>query len=147
MKILFFLLPFFAGVAISIQAGINSQLRVSINHPVLAAFISFFVGTITLAIMLFFSKQVMPEISQYANIGWHKYIGGLLGVFVVIVALVSVREIGASNLAVLVIAGQLVTAVIMDQFGLLGLARSPITMQRAAGVCLLIAGVYLVNKK
>ena len=147
MKFLFYLLPVLAGVAMTIQSGINSQLRSAINHPVLAAFISFLGGTLVLGLMLLFSKQAFPAPASYADISWYKFTGGLLGIFVVIVALLSVQEIGASNMFVLIVAGQLFTALLMDHFGLLGLKESPVSLQKMIGIVLLIAGAYLVNRK
>lgn len=147
MKVLFYLLPLLAGVAMTIQSGINAQLRATINHPILAAFISFASGTIVLAGMLFLSKQAIPSLSVYPNISWYKFTGGLLGVFVVTVALLSVQEIGAANMFVLIIAGQLLTAVLMDHFGVLGMKESPVTLQKMVGILCLIAGAWLVNKK
>ena len=147
MKSLFFILPFLAGVAITIQSGINSQLRIAINHPLLAAFISFLTGTIALAILLIFSKQVFPSLQSYATIDWYKFIGGLLGAFVVTVTLLSVQEIGVSNMFVLLVAGQLCTALIMDHFGVLGMRANVISTQKIIGIVLVIGGAYLVNKK
>jgi transporter family-2 protein len=66
---------------------------------------------------------------------------------VVIVAILSVHKIGAANMFVLLVAGQLFTAVMMDHFGVLGLKESPATIQKMIGILLLIAGAYLVNKK
>jgi len=147
MKILFYLLPVFAGVAITIQSGVNSQLRTSIQHPLMAAFISFVVGTIALAILLIFSKETIPGLSQFSSVNWYKYTGGLLGAFVVTVTLISVAQIGAGNMFVLIVAGQLVTAVLMDHFGVLGMRPNPVSMQKFFGICLLVAGAWLVNKK
>jgi transporter family-2 protein len=147
MKILFYLLPVFAGIAITIQSGVNSQLRTAIQHPLMAAFISFVVGTIALAVLLIFSKDTIPGLSQYADVNWYKYTGGLLGAFVVTVTLVSVSQIGAGNMFVLIVAGQLITAVLMDHFGVLGLKQDPVSIQKLLGICLLIAGAWLVNKK
>lgn len=147
MKILFYLLPVFAGVAITIQSGVNSQLRSAIQHPLMAAFISFVVGTIALAIILIFSRNTVPALTQYSDIAWYKYTGGLLGAFVVTVTLVAVAQIGAGNMFVLIVAGQLITAVLMDHFGVLGLQPNPISVQKFFGICLLIAGAWLVNKK
>ncbi|WP_350340083.1 DMT family transporter [Paraflavitalea speifideaquila] len=42
MKSFFYILPILAGVAMTVQSGINAQLRAAISHPILAAFISFF---------------------------------------------------------------------------------------------------------
>jgi bacterial/archaeal transporter family-2 protein len=147
MKILFYLLPVFAGIAITIQSGVNSQLRTAIQHPLMAAFISFVVGTIALAVLLIFSKDTIPGLSQYADVNWYKYTGGLLGAFVVTVTLVSVSQIGAGNMFVLIVAGQLITAVLMDHFGVLGLKQDPVSIQKLLGICLLVAGAWLVNKK
>jgi transporter family-2 protein len=147
MKILFYLLPVFAGIAITIQSGVNSQLRTAIQHPLMAAFISFVVGTIALAVLLALSKNSIPGLSQYTSVSWYKYTGGLLGAFVVTVTLVSVTQIGAGNMFVLIVAGQLITAVLMDHFGVLGLKASPVSVQKIFGICLLVAGAWLVNKK
>ena len=147
MKILFYLLPVFAGVAITIQSGVNSQLRTSIQHPLMAAFISFVVGTIALAILLIFSKETIPGLSQFSSVNWYKYTGGLLGAFVVTVTLISVAQIGAGNMFVLIVAGQLITAVLMDHFGVLGMKPNLVSLQKFFGICLLVAGAWLVNKK
>jgi transporter family-2 protein len=147
MKILFYLLPILAGVAITVQSGINSQLRTAIQHPVMAAFISFLVGTVALAILLLFSKAAYPSLDQYTTISWYKFTGGLFGVFVVTVTLLSVAEIGAANMFVLLIAGQLITALLMDHFGVLGMRANPINLQKFVGILLLVCGAYIVNKK
>ena len=117
-------------------------------NPVEATTYSLFiVGTAALGLMLMFSKSSLPELAAYSNVKWYQYSGGLLGAFVVTVTLVSVSRIGAANMFVLIIAGQLITAVIIDHFGMLGLQPSTITFQKTIGVMLLVFGVYLVNKK
>ena len=93
------------------------------------------------------SKQAVPTMQTFSGISWYKWTGGLLGAFIVTVSLVSVSRIGAANMFVLIIAGQLITAVIIDHFGMLGLQQSTITLQKTIGVMLLVFGVYLVNKK
>lgn len=147
MKFLFYLMPVLAGIAMTIQSGINGQLRAAIQHPLLAAFISFVGGTLALGLLLFFSKHAFPALSVYSNIAWYKFTGGLLGAFVVTVVLLSVVEIGASNMFVLIVAGQLSTALVMDHFGILGMRENPVSLQKIIGVMLVVAGAYLVNKK
>lgn len=147
MKLLYYFLPLVAGIAMTIQSGINSQLRSAIQHPLLAALISFLGGTAALIVLVLFSKQATPTLQTLGDISWYKWTGGFLGAFIVTVSLVSVARIGAANMFVLIIAGQLVTAVVIDHFGLLDLQPSPITFQKALGVLLLIGGVYLVNRK
>jgi len=147
MKILYYLLPFLAGIMITVQSGINSQLRTAIQHPLLAALISFLSGTLALIVLVLLSKQAVPALHTFGEISWYKWMGGLMGVFVVTVTLVSVARIGATNMFVLIIAGQLITAVVIDHFGMLGIQQSPISLQKTLGILLLAGGVYLVNKK
>lgn len=147
MKWIFYLLPVAIGVAMTIQSGINAELRTAINNPLLAAFLSFLGGIMVLGIMLFFSKQSMPSWENYAGISWYKYTGGLLGAFVVYAVIVSVHRVGAANMFVLIVAGQLLTAVLMDHYGWLGLKENHISVQKLLGILLVVAGAYLVNKK
>jgi transporter family-2 protein len=74
-------------------------------------------------------------------------LGGLLGAVYVSVALVAVRTLGASGLTAVVITGQLVISVVIDRFGLLGVARQHVGAQRILGLALLVAGVVLVVRK
>lgn len=147
MKILLYLLPVLAGVAMTIQAGVNSQLRIILNNPLLAAFISFITGTAALGILLLFSKKAIPDLAVYSTINWYTLTGGLLGAFFVTVVILSVREIGTVNLFVLIITGQFISAVLFDHYGLLGFKVNPVTVQKIIGILLLITGAYLVNRK
>jgi transporter family-2 protein len=92
-------------------------------------------------------RQPLPAATDFSAIKWYNYTGGLLGAFVVYAVIISVHRIGAANMFVLIVAGQLITAVIMDHYSLLGLKESPITLQKILGILLVIGGAYLVNKK
>ncbi|WP_262727608.1 DMT family transporter, partial [Acinetobacter ursingii] len=55
-QLLFFLpLALGIGVAMAIQTALNTQLRSYLHSPLQAAFLSFLVGTILLALMVLFS--------------------------------------------------------------------------------------------
>ena len=147
MKIFFYLMPVFIGVAMTIQSGINAQLHSGLHHPVLSAFISFLGGLLVLSILLIIMRQPLPGANAFGQLKWYHYTGGLFGAFIVYAVLVSVHRIGAANMFVLIVGGQLITAVIMDHFGMLGMKESPVTTQKLLGILLVIAGAWLVNKK
>ena len=71
--------------------------------------------------------------------------GGIIGAVYVAVSLNLVQRLGATVLVAVVLIGQMVAALIVDHYGLFGLSESPITIQRVAGVALLIAGVALIR--
>ena len=57
-----------------------------------------------------------------------------------------VRNIGPANMMCLVIAGQMVTVMTIDHFGLQGFAVHHMNLPRILGTILLIGGVYLILK-
>jgi transporter family-2 protein len=147
MKYLVFILPFLAGLTITTQAGINSQLRFAVNNQWVAAFISFLVGTVVLGAIVVATRQEVPTVGALRGIELYKYAGGLLGAFFVTVIIFSVPKIGSANVFALVIAGQLFMALLYDHLGLFGFRQSGINWIKILGVCLMISGAYLINKK
>ena len=141
------LLPLLAGIAVAFQTPINGQLRMLVSSPLLAALISFLLGTLVLAILVLVTKQQFPASSHLSGSDWYKFTGGILGAFFIVVMIVSVQRMSVANLLALVIAGQLITALLVDHFGLLGVKQSSITVTRALGAIALIIGTYLINKK
>jgi transporter family-2 protein len=79
------------------------------------------------------------------RVPWH-YIGGLAGTAIVIITLLAVRPLGATALTVAVVTGQLLLATLIDRFGWLGLEVHTITLPRAAGLGLVVAGLALIAK-
>jgi bacterial/archaeal transporter family-2 protein len=135
-----------AGCLVGMQAPINSRLGKSVGS-VEAATISFLVGTTALVLILLVVRGGVGGVGQIGRVPWWALIGGLLGAVYVSVALVAVRTLGASGLTAVVITGQLVISVLIDRFGLLGVARQAVGVQRIAGLVLLAAGVVLVVRK
>jgi transporter family-2 protein len=135
-----------AGCLVGMQAPINSRLGKSVGS-VEAATISFLVGTVALVLILLVVRGGVGGVGHVSRVPWWALVGGLLGAVYVSVALVAVRTLGASGLTAVVITGQLVISVLIDRFGLLGVARQAVGVQRIAGLVLLAAGVVLVVRK
>ena len=70
--------------------------------------------------------------------------GGLIGALYVGSIVWTVRALGAGGLSAATIAGQLALAVVIDHFGWLGVARSPITAAKVFGIALLALGTWFV---
>jgi transporter family-2 protein len=131
-----------AGALVALQAPINSKLG-GRTGTFPAVTISFAVGVMILVALLAVLGQ-LGGIGEARGAPWWYFLGGVLGVVYVTTVLLSVRELGAGGVTAATIAGQLTLSLVIDQLGLLGVARQPITAARAAGVLLLAAGVWLV---
>lgn len=147
MKYIFYLLPALAGLTITTQAGVNSQLRFAVSNPWIAAFISFLVGTVLLGIIIIATKQPVPSFTELKSIELYKYSGGVLGAFFVTVIIFTVPRIGSANVFALVIAGQFLVALLYDHLGIFGFPQANISWVKLLGVVLLVTGAYLVVKK
>lgn len=147
MKYIFYFLPLIAGIAMTTQAAVNAQLKAAIQSPLMAAFISFIIGTFVLGLAVVFSKEPLPSIRQVIQIDAYKYSGGLLGATFVTIIILSVQKIGSTNMFALIITGQLIASIVYEHFGLLGFKISSIQPYKLLGFLLLVIGAILINKK
>ena len=134
------------GVALASQAGINAQLRQYVHSPYQAAFFSFLVGTLILGVVVLMQTGARPQLQELTAVPYWLWIGGLLGAFGVSVAIILAPRLGAVNLTIVIVCGQLLAALVLDHFGWLGFEKHPINWQRIAGVILVIAGLVLTMK-
>ncbi|GAC1440697.1 MAG: DMT family transporter [Solirubrobacteraceae bacterium] len=132
-----------AGMLVALQAPINSRLGRGVGTFPAAVF-SFGVGLLVLVLIALLASDGLGGLGRLSGAPWWALLGGLLGAAYVASVIVTVRTLGAGGVTAATIAGQLTMAVIVDQFGLLGVARHAIGAERVAGIVLLAAGVFLI---
>ncbi len=140
------LLTAFTGGLVALQAPINSGLGKAVGTWQ-AAFVSFAIGTLALAIIASLASGGLGEVAGVRDVSLVYLAGGLLGAAYVTTILVTVRTLGAGGVVAATIAGQLAVSVVVDHFGLLGVTKQPITLARVVGVVLLGLGTYLVVRE
>jgi bacterial/archaeal transporter family-2 protein len=140
------LLAVLAGCFVGLQAPINARLGRQVGS-LQAATVSFVVGTLVLLLVASLSSGGLGGITNAGRAPWWALIGGILGAVYVTVALVTVRTLGVSGLTAIVVTGQLTIAVVVDRFGLLGVAKQQISAARVAGLVFLLVGVVLVVRR
>ena len=139
-------LAFIIGCLIPLQAAINARLRDHLdNSTLLAALVSFSVGTLALIAMAAVTGQRWQALGGVAQAKGWQLTGGLLGAVFVFATTLLAPKIGVAKMAALVIAGQVAMSLIADHYGWIGLAVREVTTVRAAGAILVVAGVLMVN--
>jgi transporter family-2 protein len=132
------------GCLIALQAPINAGLAKAIG-PRQSAFVSFLIGTVLLLGVAAFARGGLAQIKDVGHVpAWYYLTGGLLGAAYVSTVLVTVKTLGAGPVTAATVAGQLTASLVVDQFGLLGVTKSPITAVKLVGVLLLAAGTFLI---
>ncbi|MBX7054033.1 MAG: DMT family transporter [Pyrinomonadaceae bacterium] len=144
--VFFILLALAAGAMMPTQAAINNKLAVAVESPILAAFVSFVVGTIALFVYVLLSGTPLGNLASVKEASPIAWIGGLLGAFFVAAAVTLVPRLGVALTFSLIIAGQMLVTLVIDHFGLLGVPETKVSLARVAGILLITAGVVLIRK-
>ena len=134
-----------AGAFLPMQGSMNSKLAKAGENPVYASMISFTIGVLALVTYILLTSQ---------NVSWkglkdapsYSWLGGVLGAFYVTVIVFAFPKIGPGLTFGLVVAGQLITSIVMEHFQIMGTPHQPISLGRIVGVLLIIIGVVAVKK-
>ncbi|RLP83672.1 DMT family transporter [Mycetocola lacteus] len=107
------ILPFIAGLLLGWQQAVNGRVRAAANSVLSATFLNFLFGTFALLCAVFISGG--PHFTEFA---WPSdpslYIGGLIGCVCIGLSAWIVASTGVLLMGMGMIAGQLITAVILD---------------------------------
>jgi transporter family-2 protein len=146
MHLIYYAVGLFLGLAIASQAAINHQLKMFVEGSTqLASLISFIVGSIFLALLCLLSGQRFAVLSQLQQVEWWMLLGGVLGAIFVFGTTFLAPHLGMAVMLSLIISGQITMSLILDQFGLFGLAQRDINWSRLIGVTLVLIGTFCVN--
>lgn len=146
MRLIFLAFALLVGTLLPTQAGINAQLAKQLGNPLLAATVSFSLGTLALLLLTLMLHLSPPAFERLVEIPWYLWIGGLLGVMYLTATIILAPLLGAATMIGLIVAGQMLAAIALDHFGLVGFPVHPLSFSRIFGAILLIAGVVIVQR-
>lgn len=140
-------LTLMAGALSSMQPAFNSQLADQLGSPLRAALVNFTAGALIMAsvVSFFVLRSGGPSLEKISQTPIHLWIvGGALGAMFVTTATWATPKIGAGAFFAALYAGQLIMALALDHFGLLGLEQKPATLMRLLGVPVLLLGAWMI---
>lgn len=144
MNTVYFLLALAAGAALATQVALNSQLKATVGTPMQATLISLCVGAVAALVYTVAAREPLPKSASLAAAPWWVWCGGLLGVCYLWATGVSSGKLGVAVTFGLVIAGQVVTSILLDHLGLLNTPVHAASGQRVIGVVIIVAGVVVL---
>jgi transporter family-2 protein len=141
-----YLLAAGVGAGLTVQVGMNATVGRALGSPLWASVANFIIGLVALVGCAWaLAPRLNP--ATFGHVPAWAWLGGLLGAaYVASVTLLGPR-IGALALVACVLGGQLVMALVVDQFGMVGFPRAPITSTRLLGAALVVAGAVLVIRR
>ncbi|KAI8616380.1 hypothetical protein BC830DRAFT_1217950 [Chytriomyces sp. MP71] len=136
-----------AGISGSLQAGMNSSLGVAFNSP---PFCIFVVSLVTLvpvvpAYIVEYRKTPTDFRKVWLETPWWCWTTGIISYMVVAMFSYLPTHLDSAVLQACLVTSQVILAIVADHFGWWGLNVNRITLQKAVGTVMLVAGVVVMS--
>jgi transporter family-2 protein len=131
------------GALLAVQAAANVQLATAMASPIAASALQLAIGAsllvaLTLAVGTLAAFDRLPSVTP-----WH-LAGGLASALYITAGIVVFPRLGAVVTVGLFVTGQVLTSVLLDGLGLLGLQSKPITIVTVVGLAAVLTGAAVV---
>lgn len=136
-----------SGMLMSTQVAINGQLGIVLHSSIQAAFVSFFIGALTLIVVAALKERTFTGVKNpiKEKAPWWIWLGGFLGAAYVLINIYLVGQVGTGQTVVLVLFGQIAGSLLIQRLGLMGSYKGKIDMIQIVGLVLILAGVVLIR--
>lgn len=137
---------FAGGAAVAVQARINGQLGAGFGDGLVAALVSFSVGLGLLVpvVLLSRARRAAPRwwaALRSGELRWWQCLGGAGGAWFVTTQGLTASVLGVAVFTVSVVAGQVVSSLVVDRVGVGPAGAVPVTTRRAVGAGLAVVAV------
>jgi len=134
-----------AGGLIPIMAVLNARLGKAIGDPLHAPVILTIVAFCASLLVSLFLTQSLPDITRLSQAEPADFAGGFIVCFYVLSATLLAPKIGIGNFILFAVVTQTVTSAVIDHFGLFGALIHEVSLKRALGIALVIAGLVVTQ--
>lgn len=103
------------------------------------------IGAIALSVTVVVLRPAWPSPAELVRAPITVWLGGLLAVLYILAIVLVTPKLGVGRMTVLIVAGQVLAAVVLDHFGAFGNAEKTINLWRAGGAVPIVAGVAAIQ--
>ena len=129
-----------SGIAMTLQGVFNTNLEKKLGTWETNLFAQGTAFIITLIIVLFFGKGNLKELK---NVNKLYLLTGLLGVIIIFTVMKSIGSMGATIGIGVILISQLLSACLIDYFGLFGSDKVPFSLNEFLGAAFMIIGIII----
>ena len=147
MRLLLFFLVALGGAGLTMQMAWNSRLRTGIGSPILTTIVSICVSLLSLVLVWASGLAPRGSIPAFNSLPKWAWFGGVFAAYYLVASLIAIPKLGTAAVFSLVIAGQMIGALILDSTGAFGVPHLSLTPSRVLGTVLLLAGVLLIQRR
>jgi bacterial/archaeal transporter family-2 protein len=140
------LLTIIAGMSVVIQQAMNANLRAQLNSAAWSGFVSYLIGVAFMMCLAATLRDPIPSAGTIARVPLWAWAGGILGATFIAISIFTIPKLGGTGYIALLVTGQMMAGLALDQFGWLGIPERQIDLPRLIGIGLLIGGVILIRR-
>ena len=145
MRPYLYALTMFLGVVLTVHLAMNGKVGAVIGNPRVGNALFWCIGAIT-ALAIGLSGWQAGSLGALRQVNPLLLTAGAMGASLVFGIAWLIPQIGAQQMTVMLLAGQILSAMLLSHFGWLGSPVQPVTVTNVMGAVLMIGGVFLATR-
>lgn len=145
MKIHFYILTMFLGVVLAVHLAMNGKVGSVLQNARVGNALFWCIGALG-AVAIGLSGWRSGALEPLKQVHPVLLTAGVLGACLVFAIAWLIPKVGAGNIMIVLLAGQVIGGLVMSHYGWLGSPVQPITLAKVAGVVVMIGGVLLATR-
>ena len=138
-------LTLFLGVVLTVHLSMNGKVGAVIGNPRVGNALFWCIGAVT-ALAIGLSGWQSGALSGIRQVNPLLLTAGAMGASLVFGIAWIIPQIGAQQMTVMLLTGQILSAMVLSHFGWLGSPVQPVTLTNIMGAALMIGGVFLATR-
>jgi bacterial/archaeal transporter family-2 protein len=135
-----------AGISVLIQQALNANLRSELNSAPWSGFMSYFLGVACMVALGAVLRDPVPSAATVSRVPLWAWSGGIFGAIFIALSIITIPKLGGAAYIALLVTGQMIAALAVDNYGWLGVPERHIDLPRMLGVALLVGSVVLIRR-
>ncbi len=140
-----FLIAAISGALMSIQGVFNTAVTKQTGLWLSSAFVQLSAFAVCLIVWLI--KERTPVAGLLTVQPKYLLLGGVIGAFITITVVKSMEMMGPAKAVMCIVVTQVIVAYLLEVFGLFGLEKKPLEMQKVVGALIALAGIIVFKWK
>jgi len=146
MKAPLLALSLFCGVVLTVHLAMNGAVGVALGNPRVGNALFWCIGAV-MALVIGFSGWSSGALSGLGGVNPIMLTAGAIGATLVFAIAWLIPQVGAGPFTFALLGGQILSAMLLSHFGLLGSPVQKVNMMNVVGAVIMFVGIYLTTKR
>jgi transporter family-2 protein len=146
MKAPLYFLTMFLGVILTVHLSMNGFVGAALNNPRVGNAVFWCIGAVG-AVLIGLSGWQAGALGGLKQVNPIMLTAGLMGASLVFGIAWLIPQVGAGPGMAVLLAGQLISGLVLSHFGWLGSPVQPLTMTKVLGALVMLGGIFMVTRE